>query len=1120
MELLVASHEQIAHEAVLEALKGHHSRGESAYLLVPEQFTLQSDIHLLEALEVKAVMDIKVKSFASLAREVLGRIEGAGRQYIGSSARELVFYQAVLEENDRLCLYKNAHRQTGVLRAIATTVANLHAAGISTQGLQALADRADLPAALRNKCHDMALLQDRYEQLLGDSYLDGEARLQTLVEILPQADYLKKIHLYFDAFQRMSALELTILDTLKQMGVPIHVVVTLPYGTCGQDQAPDEVVNHEAYASNWAFATALKKIAGPALKIKEVQSSRAVLPDLAGLAKAAFSTTPAVAVEEMTHLGLMQAPTTDIEVETLAALLRKKVVEDGCRWRDITVSVTAPDEYFPLVRRIFGDHDIPVFIDEKRYITDNPLLQGIFAALNLVDYDFRQEDVFAYLKSGLSAIDARLLEGLEHHARARKLRGQMFFKEESYAVDEERFHSADRLAMAQADARAAKEGARILKVELEDFYLSCQKEETVLHFSTAFYHFISQPQWTRQLTALQEALAEWPNPALVQENEQIFNAIVEFLEQLVTALGQLTMPFKEYARLLREGLENISIGIIPPAQDQVLVGALSRTRTSRTPIQLILGLSDAWYPAVQGEAGVFAQDEQDRLKDLGIHLGQSQAEATGDEAAALFQAFTRPTERLVLSWPGSDHGGQTMNRSRLIRQVEALAPQVKVTSAYQLGQRLRRYSKPLALRDTLAGLRRVQAGQGLAEGVAEELGTYYRFFMEDDPLRRSFLQAGFRYTNRRLPLTDQVSEILYPSLAKGRASVSELESMCACPYQHFIRYGIRPHEEEVADMKYNEIGSLIHAALKKLTEAYSSERAQGGSLEEAEVLPLIRQALEEETSQIIGQKRAQSGRNHIFGQRLRRYTERTALQIFRQLGVSDFKPAGQEVRFGRQEKLPAVILDTGVETIRLEGIIDRIDAAEDAVRIVDYKTGSKTFDLNAVAGGLQLQLLLYLRAALASGLWDRAGGIFYLRLRDLLILDTSDDPETIAAAVIDALLLDGIVIDDPAILEKMDPGITETGGSILRLKGRAKAIEKKTNVLSAQEMDQLMTYAEEMANCAAQYALAGLIDNAPLLIGQVSPCQYCDYRYICRFEAGMVERTASADDLGLEGGEA
>lgn len=1113
MELFVAPHEQMAHDAVMEALRGHHERREQAYLLVPEQFTLQSDIHLLEALAVNAVMDIKVKSFASLAREVLGRIEGASRTFVGRAARELVFYQAIAEENENLAIYKNAHLQSGVLTAISDSVAALHAAGISAEGLSALADREDLTFELRRKCVELGRIQQRYETLLGDRYQDVEARLQTLLEVVPKATYLRKVHLYFDAFQSMSPLELAIVEALNHLGVAVHVVVTLPYGAAYATEMPAAVGEHEAYAGSWAFLTALRKIAGASLRIREVHAAEAVLPDLAAVAQGVFSQVKTPPLPSAPHLRLMQSPSTEIEVEAVAALLRKRVVDDGLRWRDITVSVTRPEAYFPLIRRIFAAHGIPVFIDQKRYITENPLLQSIFAAIAMVEHQFRPEDVFAYLKGGLSAIDGEALQSLERHATARKLRGNLFFKESSYVVDEARFHSAEGLAMACEDARLAQEGARVLKAELEDFYLSCRKVETVRHFSTAFYHFITRPEWTEGWHQLQAEIGAWPDEALVQENEQIVEAIIGLLEQLVTALGDRTMPFKEYARLLREGLEKISIGIIPPAQDQVLVGALGRTRTSRAPVQLILGLSDAWYPAQSPETGIFDALDQAALKEVGLALGRTSEETAAEEAMALFQAFTRPTERLVLSWPGSDAGGQTMNRSRLIRRVEEVVEDGQVIGAYALLERLKSYSEPIALRWTLKNLQKLSDGTAVSDSEKRTLGTYYRYFMQENGPRRYFLQTGMGYTNRRPPLAGHLGERLYPALTRGRASVSELESMCACPYQHFIRYGIRPHEEERLEMQYREIGTLIHAALRELTQVYSGKLKTDSPLNEAEVIPLIRAAVARETDQVIGKNRAQNGRNQVFAKRLKGHMERSALQIFRQLEAGDFKPIGQEVRFGKNQALPEIILDTGVETIRLEGIIDRIDAADDAVRVIDYKTGSKSFDPDAVAGGLQLQLLLYLRAALASGTWDKAGGIFYLRVKDLLILNENDDPSDIANAIVQALMLDGLVIDDPAILEKMDPGVTESAGTVLRLRGRSKAISQKNNVIAEERFDDMMRYAEDMANCAAQNALAGYIANEPMVIGNQSSCHFCRYQGICRFEPGMPERTASAEDI-------
>ncbi len=1122
MNVLMSRHDQSIQEYIFQELAAHHKKQDKAYLVVPEQFTLQSDIHLLESLQINASMDIRVKSFSSLAHEVLGRIGTSGREYLNEIGRELLIRQAMEDKRELLQFFANDCDNIGVVSALTKTIAELRTANISADEFLNAADGKLLAESTRKKVNDLAILLSHYDELLGDNYLDVEARLVALQEALPQAVWLRDVHFYFYGFHSMNRLELDVLSTLQNLNKNVHVAVVLPDEAVGCTVMNKIVAENDAFRASWRYYKKLLEL-DPQLSVTKVREHKSIPVSLQMLALEAFQWKNGKIRPQASEISFQQATSSEQEVTAIAQLICHRIIKDGMRYRDFTIAVTNPNEYYPLVRRIFRAHDIPVFIDEKRRITENSFVKALLSALDAVESNLNPDDVFCYLKSGFSGIAFENILAYERHVRNRNLRGTMIWNKKYFVVDKERFSDRpDTLKRLQEEATIAYEGAKQFRQQMEDFYNNCHGQQSVRSFATMMYFFMTQSKIKRSMEEFQEQVCALDNETLANENAQIIQLIIEYLEQLVTGLGDRVVEFSEFAELFRHGIKELTVGIIPPAQDQVLVGSLNRTRTRRAPYQLIMGMADLWLPSSQDDNAIFLREEKEDLALLGFDMPSTETHQLDEEILSLYQAFTRPTEKLVLSWPLSDHSGQTVNKARIVNQILSHIDTPKITSAMTICDKLKAYSEPVSLSWTMREYRRWQKDIHYLEnnsGAELILGSYFKYFMEKNDERKSFLKSGLYYSNKRQALSLATAENMYRAFYKQKTSITELETFRACPYKHFIRFGLKPVEDDNIVIERREIGTLVHTVLNKFTTEMSRDPVAFLSQSQEQINHLIDEYVLAESEPLLGKERVNDKRNCAVIKSLTKTTKKAGHHIVRQLREGSFVKVEQEVFFGKKDGLPQIVLQVGDEKLYLEGAIDRIDSCGKRIRVIDYKTGSKSFDLARALDGLDLQLLLYLRVALGLSEGKKPAGVFYLNLNDVLIKDETNDPEKIKKALIETVLMDGLIVDDEEVIQAMDQDACHGEPKVLRFRGRKANIFDKDNVISEKKLLAMTDRAFKIAEATASDIAHGIIDVYPAIINNNLVCSYCDYRGMCRYEDGMPNREvkqytwADLDDL-------
>lgn len=1095
MRLIVGATATAVREKILSELAEIASHRGRAYLLVPEQFTMQTDRTLLSRLDVPVMMDIKVKSFGSLSREVLGRVGGAKLPYVNEGGRRMLAQYLLGAQRETLGILGKGWDKSGVATKLVETLSEFRSLSMTADDVAMLAEHDDVPALLAQKLADVHTLLAAYEEALGDKRLDNEARLSLLAEKVREADWLDGLAIYLDAFHSLSQPELAVLAALEARGAKLAMGLVMP-----PKMLTEQVgwwTMHSACQASRRFYDTLVRTGMP-LQVEAVSEQAAMIDGVWPLAKQLF-TYDRTPCSGGAAVSIFKATQPEMEVTYLAGMIRRLVAEEGYRFRDVHITTNQPQVYFPLIERVFKQYDIPAFIDERKALSAHYLVRYVLNALDMVQYHFPYAMVFACLQTGLSGLDDEAVVALDVYARAKHLHGTMYFDARYFAPPDEQVKSR-KIEVLRTRQEAAMRAHTLFTARFQPFYEDLQEAKTVRDFSTIVYYFLTAPELLEAFHA-SDASKE---PAQLETDAQIVETLVALLDQLVATIGEMPVTLEQYTRILSEGISEASLGIVPPAQDEVQVMELGRARTGRSKMQVVVGMSDAWLPSQTVSRTVFIKEEKRWLEHAGVALRFAESRILEDEALCLYETLTKPTERLVFSYPLSGADGAAMNESVFITRVKDILPEVEEKSLLAAMDEVRPYLEWESLKVACDWLRRYAADP---ESAAEDeqgvrwVASFYRYVQEKRPRLAPFLEDGLTYTNLRDKLPPDVAQKLYPALAEGRVSISELESWQGCPYKHFMRYGIRPEEAIDYTLAVDEIGNVLHGTLDQLTRDLR-EHPEWLEWDDAAICAQMDAYLDEEAERQIDGARSHEARNAAALEKVRRQGRKAGRFIIRQLRESAFAPRFNEVRFAEDAPiLPAVYLDLGGQIIRVEGRIDRIDTWRQGnqvyARVIDYKSGLTSFDISRVWAGLDLQLMLYLRAAMG---WRQAplpAGVFYLSLKQPFVDTTSLEDADIEQLIANNLLMDGVFVDDPDVVAALDRGIRDGEAQVIKLRGKGKVAD---NGLSPELLEKLLARTVALAQDAVRAVMAGDIRVLPLDDSEKGGCAYCNYAAICRFE--------------------
>lgn len=815
--------------------------------------------------------------------------------------------------------------------------------------------------------------------------------------------------------------------------------------------------------------------------------------------------------EKQHEIHMFEALSPREEVHQTALYIRKLIREEGLTYRDIAVVIGDLEGYASYVETEFGQLEIPCFLDRTRGIVLNPMIEYIKSALQLYIRDFSYDTVFHFLRSGMADISREEIDELENYVIRTGARGYRTYSRLFTRRTEEMQQGSG-----QEDTERAEETLERLNrirqqfadtVEILHMAPRAKAGEYVDHL----YDFLEQNQVQQKLLNYQQQFEQEGDLAKAREYAQIYRLVMDLLDQIYELLGEEEISLQEFADILEAGFGEITVGTIPQNVDRIVVGDMERTRLKQVKVLFFLGVNDGNIPKNASKGGIISDMDREFLIESGTEMAPSPRQQMYIQRLYLYLNMTKPSERLYLSYAKVNSDGKGIRPSYLIDTVRKLFPQLAVEYP-QNRSRLEQIEGRQEGARYLAEELREYADGTLREEERQDFYLMYRAY-EADPEGRDRLTAAAFRRYKESGLSRIVARALYGRQLEN--SVSRLETYAACACRHFLQYGLSLQEREEFGFEVSDMGNVYHAVLENFAGKLAESGRTWWDFDENFATQAIKEAVEGYAATYGETVLYSSARNEYAITRMSRILTRTVLTLQQHLKQGSFQPDDYELSFRFAENLDSIHVDLSEEEkMHLQGRIDRIDVSEDAehvyVKVIDYKSGNKKFDLAALYYGLQLQLVVYMNAAMELESRKHPdkeivpAALLYYHIDDPTIETPVElTQEQINEEILTKLRMNGVVNSDPAVVERLDRFLQDKSKVIPVEKKKDGSFSARSGILSREELQVVSAYVDTKIRQIGREILDGKIAANPYEKGNEEACTYCAYKKVCGFDGSI-----------------
>lgn len=1100
-------------------------------IIVPDQFTMQTQKDLVLLSDRGGIMNIDVLSFGRLSHRILEEVGGQDIPVLDDTGKSLVLQKVAANLKEQLPMLGSFLHRQGYIHEVKSAISEFMQYGIGCEDMSKLISFAGKRGALVQKLKDLEILYKGFLEYIDGNFITTEETLDVLRRSLHKSKLLPGSVVAFDGFTGFTPIQNRVIQELMLLCGEVIMTVTLGEGENPYELDGEQKLFHLS-KKTVADLSRLAKEAGvarekdlfllfpPAGQQPYAAWTRKLeaqcefhcsgshrfeeAPALRHLERYLFRYRMQPFEGEQQEIRLFETTTPRDEVHQAGLEIHRLIREEGMAFRDIAVIVGDMEGYAPYVETEFEQMEIPVFLDRTRGIVLNPMIEYIKSALELYRKDFSYEAVFHYLRSGLSDLEPDEVDLLENYCIQTGLRG---------------YKAYSRLFTRKtAQMEGDEESLTLLNGLRERFMkqiemLHMEKQEPVKAYIDRLYDFLVENQVQKKLSVFEARFEREQNAAKAREYAQIYRLVMELLEQIMNLLGEETIALEEFADILEAGFGEIEVGTIPQNVDRVVAGDMERTRLKQVKALFFLGVNDGNIPKNASKGGIISDMDREFLRESELELAPSPRQQMYIQRLYLYLNMTKPSRRLYLSYAKVNSAGKSIRPAYLIDTVRRLFPALTV-SFPQLQSGLEQIVTGREGEGILAEELREYVSGTLPGEKEREFFTIYEAYGEAHLLgkRTLFTEAAFkRY--RDSSLSAAVAGALYGSYLEN--SVTRLETYAACAYRHFLQYGLTLQERQEFSFENVDMGNVYHAVLEQFAGKLAENHYTWFDFPREFGERAVKEALEAYAAAYGDTVLYSSARNEYAITRMGRILTRTVFALQKQLRKGSFRPDAYELSFHSADNLDSIKISlSGEEKMRLQGRIDRIDVAEDSehvyVKVIDYKSGDRQFDLAALYYGLQLQLVVYMNAAMELEAKKHPGkrivpaAMLYYHIDDPAVETSAElTDEEIDEQIMRQLRMRGVVNSDPSIVEKLDGEMRDKSDVIPVERRKDGAFSARSSVLDAADLQAVSDYVSKKIAGIGREILDGSISLNPYEKGNEEACTWCAYKKVCGFEPAM-----------------
>lgn len=1069
--------------------------GESKiYIITPEQFSFTAEKKLLDTIKNSSVISAEVLTFARMAYRVLKETGSSNLADLSSSGKSMLIYNILSKEKDNL---KFIGKSSENIDMIGTQITEFKKHGITPENLKNVMGSTE-DKYLKSKLNDMFSVYQKYSNELSSKYIDENDNLTLLANRLELIHDFDGATIYIDEFVGFTMQEYEIIKKLMKVANEVNITV------CSDDITLSENTDTDIFYSNKNTLNRLFNLA----KSENIQIEKSVLldnefrfksPELKHLEENIYAFPYKKYTGGVENIELFLAKNQYSEIEEVGKKIVKLVRDKDYRYKDISVITKDLEGYSNLCKVIFAKYNIPVFIDEKKDLSQNLLVQYILSFINIFSKNWSANSVLEYIKTDLiDEVDEFDIWKLENYVIRWGIKGSKWyngdwvFYEETEEEQEKILHIRE----------------KIIK-PLLSFREDLTRQKTIEDITKRLYQFLIENKIDYKIGNKIAELEKMGEQEKAKEYEASYRIIMDVLDDMVSVLGDEKVSFEKYAEILKVGLGNSGLGKIPGTQDELIVGDVDRSRNHKVKTVFIIGVNDGMFPNVNKNEGFFNDKDRELLKQNGAELAKGTLEKLYDDNFNIYKAFSTAEEKIYLSYSSSDLEGKSLRPSILINRVKKIFPKLEEQSDV-----IKTQSDVITQMNTFEELLHKLSEFRDGEEIEEEWFRIYNYYASSEEwkekLRNSLMALNYDIEPEKIN-QDNVNKLYGDTL---KTSISRLEQYKSCPFSYYLKYGLNLSERQEFKVQALDTGSFMHDVIDCFFDKMQERNIKVKELEQEDIEQIV--------DEIVNEK-LELKRNYIFSSipryivlanRLRKVIKRSMKYIIDSLKYSDFDVMGHEVEFKNGKEYPAIqiSLDNG-KKVEVTGKIDRVDIARTPdgkyIRIIDYKSSAKDINLNEVVAGLQIQLLTYLDAVCNIDDLIPAGAL-YFNLIDPSIKATKQlDDTKLQDEIRKQFKMKGLILADVDIVKKMDNTL-ETGNSniIPAYINKDGNLANRASTITRQQFENLQKYTNKIIKQISNEILTGDIGVKPYykLNQGKTPCEYCKYKSICNFNTGICKK--------------
>jgi len=1105
-----------SHEC-FERMKNILNTGDKAVIIVPEQFSYEAERKLSETVGGTGINGAEAFTFSRLLRHLSvintdKRLDNAGKQMI-------VFNIAGKLKGDSF--FSGAVKNSGLLDMIAQSIQEFKRFNVIPEILSDNSEKLKSQTGtdmLIYKTKELSEIFADYNKFVENGgFIDGDDDMIRLKEAVYQTEKLRDTHIFIDEFYAFIPYHYDVIYALIQRAKSVTLFLT----------ADEEAVM--SYNTESLFSPCLRIIYklemmgreygfDVDLKCLENDKNRFKSKVLAGIEKSFDKPSRLISDKYTDDIHIFTARDIFSEIEH-AAIEVIKAVRNGCRYREVGIMCGDIENYSDIIETVFRNCDIPYFIDAKKNIANHPIILAITSIFDIFVNNWNYDSVFSHIRTGFSVLNDEEADMLENFVLARGIRGEKYWCEKDWELRKTGIFDTvyDEKENESKKAKEEQELSRINEIRRKfiepfvEFRKSFSGRKTVKEICGALYKMLDEKMNMPGIIMNRaKAFKEEGRKDEAAQFTQLWNIFISMIDQAVMVMGDEYCSFEKFSDIVSAGFSKYEIRIIPTGADRVSIGTVDRSRAVNIKYMLIIGASSGNIPSAGIAADMFTEAERKKLIDSGIEIDKGKSDRLYDEQFKIYKALTAASDKLYISYPSADWDGGEMRCAEFVNDILRRFPKAKQTDNL-MGDDINDYLilPPKAVFSHIAS--------GVRKNEDARYKQIFEWYKENENFRKSteYIDLTDEFKKQNEKLSKDLILKLYGR--DGYYSISRFETFAKCPFNYFMNYGIGARPQKVWKLQNYDIGQFMHNYINKFCGIIDSEK-KNDSIEELKRIwsECDREKQKTIISGLIDEAREKLLKSGITG-RAEYMTRLMEKNLIRSVGnIVDCINKGDFAIYKTELEIKDFyIISKKGKKIKISGYIDRIDLYNDGddvyIRVIDYKTGSKKFDIGEILNNNEFQLFIYAQAAeklyiknVFSKQNNKIAGILYVPIRDRIQTVKDPDKKTIEKALKDAKKMDGIVIDDlesARISYRLENDIDD--GSVyhpVKLK-KSGGFDSYSNVISEKEYKKLCEYVNDGVRDIYERINSGDISIYPYdAKSDMSVCGYCDYKDICLFD--------------------